>query len=96
VPRWAGGKPLSARFWDKNIIFVVRTNNETSIFTGILERMKGLEPSTFCMASVRKRSRPFAAVRLTSLFAEDFVGARSNVNAPERTTSVTIVTTRRI
>jgi hypothetical protein len=40
-----------------------------------LERMKGLEPSTFCMASERTHSRPFAAVRSTSLFAGDFVGA---------------------
>ena len=38
------------------------------------ERMKGLEPSAFCMASGRTRSRPFAAVRSTSLFAGDFVG----------------------
>jgi hypothetical protein len=49
--------------------------NKTAIFAGLLERMKGLEPSTFCMASERTHSRPFAAVRSTSLFAGDFVGA---------------------
>jgi hypothetical protein len=27
------------------------------------KRMKGLEPSTFCMASARKRSRLFGLVR---------------------------------
>ena len=31
--------------------------------------MKGLEPSTFCMASASNRSRPFAPVRSNRLFA---------------------------
>jgi len=34
-----------------------------------LERMKGFEPSTFCMASASDCSRPFAPVRSNELFA---------------------------
>src|SRR5213075_1816566 len=34
-----------------------------------LKRMKGLERSTFCMARVGERSRPFAWVRQNLLFA---------------------------
>jgi hypothetical protein len=41
--------------------------------------MKGLEPSTFCMASARKRSRPFAPVRSNWPFAA------VSVEASERT-----------
>jgi hypothetical protein len=56
------------------------------------ERMKGLEPSTFCMASVgsvRARSRPFAE----SLYLQVILTPRPNTSERERTTSVTIVTT---
>jgi hypothetical protein len=35
-----------------------------------LERMKGLEPSTFCMANASDRSLLFASVRSNRLFAE--------------------------
>ena len=39
-------------------------------FREFLKRMKGLEPSTFCMANASVRSRPFAPVRSNPLFAE--------------------------
>jgi hypothetical protein len=52
----------------------------------------GLEPSTFCMASQRERSRPFAPVRSKCRFAEHSEN-RPNTSEPERTLSVTIVTT---
>jgi len=45
------------------------------------KRMKGLEPSTFCMASARGRTRPFAPVRSNGLFA----GVLVQASEPERT-----------
>ena len=52
----------------------------------------GLESTTFCMASARRRSHPFAPVRLKS-YLQGFLRTRPNTSEPERTTSVTIVTT---
>jgi len=34
----------------QNCVLVLRCENKTAICRGLLERMKGLEPSTFCMA----------------------------------------------
>jgi hypothetical protein len=45
-------------------LYVASTANERPAFAGLSsKRMKGLEPSTFCMASQSRRSRPFAPVR---------------------------------
>jgi hypothetical protein len=57
--------------------------------------MKGLEPSTFCMANARKRSRPFALVRRNRLFA-GVPGAAPNGSEHERTVSVAIVAIARL
>ena len=54
--------------------------------------MKGLEPSTFCMASASARSRPFAPVRSKRLFAELSL-KRANGSEPERTPSLAILAT---
>jgi hypothetical protein len=51
--------------------------------------MKGLEPSTFCMAKAGGRSRPFASVRRIPSLQRLLVG-RSNVSEPERTRSAAI------
>ena len=52
---------------------------------GRLERMKGLEPSTFCMAKSPRCSRPFAQVRSNRLACSMFVSAsereRTRTNA---------------
>jgi hypothetical protein len=49
------------------------------------ERMKGLEPSTFCMGSASDRSHPFAPVRSNGLLAAVSIGAserkRTRANA---------------
>jgi len=66
---------------------------ELAALQGFPERMMGLEPTTFCMASERRRSHPFAPVRSTACL-RGIWSMRANVNEPERTTSVTIVTTR--
>jgi len=39
-------------FWDTSGTHVAMTVNKTPDLRGFLKRMKGLEPSTFCMASV--------------------------------------------
>jgi len=51
--------------------------------------MKGLEPTTFCMASASGRSLPFAPVRSNWPFAEVFVRA----SEPERTPNLAILAT---
>ncbi len=51
--------------WDSCCLF----QNKNPQFRGFLERMMGLEPTTFCMAKVGRRSRPFARVRRNLLFA---------------------------
>jgi hypothetical protein len=43
--------------WDKVLFRVIDTENRTLLFAGCLERMKGLEPSTFCMANRSRRVR---------------------------------------
>ena len=57
------------------------------------KRMMGVEPTTFCMANASDLSRPFAPVRSNRRFAGS-PSTRANGSEPERTTSVTIVTTR--
>jgi len=44
-------------------------NRKPADLRGFLKRMKGLEPSTCCMASASGRSIPFAPVRSNPLFA---------------------------
>jgi hypothetical protein len=59
-------------------------------FRGLqMERMMGLEPTTFCMAKAGGRSRPFARVRRNLLFAGLRV-RRANGSPPERTSSAAI------
>ncbi len=48
------------------------------------KRMKGLEPSTFCMAKASERSRTFARVRSNRLSAR-LPATRVNPSEPERT-----------
>jgi hypothetical protein len=58
------------------------------------ERMIGLEPTTFCMASardVRTRSRPFAQTGLIPGSSSE----RANATEPERTTNLAILATPR-
>ena len=55
-----------------------------------MERRKGLEPSTFCMANASDRSRPFAPVRSNGLFA----GVRVQASEPERTPNLAILAKR--
>ncbi len=68
-----GGTPCQTRFgvksWDSSGTHVVYSQNKNPQFRGCLERMMGLEPTTFCMAKVGRRSRPFARVRRNLLFA---------------------------
>jgi hypothetical protein len=51
--------------------------------------MKGLEPSTFCMANARDRPHPFASVRSNHCLQRLRVG-RANRREPERTPSAAI------
>jgi hypothetical protein len=46
---------------DKVLFIVVKVMNKTCTFAGILERMMGLEPTTFCMAS--RRSSQLSYIR---------------------------------
>jgi hypothetical protein len=48
---------------DKVRFYVIRTENTTSRFAGILERMMGLEPTTFCMASRRSSQLSYIRTR---------------------------------
>jgi hypothetical protein len=54
--------------------------------------MKGLEPSTFCMASASDRSLPFASVRSNRPIA-GFLSERANGSEPERTANLAILAT---
>ena len=54
--------------------------------------MKGLEPSTFCMANASDRSRRFAPVRSNDLFPGVSVQA-SERTEPERTPNLAILAT---
>jgi hypothetical protein len=54
-----------------------------------LERMMGLEPTTFCMANASDRSLLFAPVRPNRLFA----GLPSQATERERTPSLAILAT---
>jgi hypothetical protein len=54
--------------------------------------MKGLEPSTFCMANARDRSLPFASVR-SNRCLQGFTFTRANVSEPERTPNLAILAT---
>jgi len=54
--------------------------------------MKGLEPSTFCMASASHRALPFAPVRFNPLFA-GISHKRANATEPERTPNLAILAT---
>jgi hypothetical protein len=62
-----------------------RTDDESPASAGLSERMMGLEPTTFCMAKVGGRSRPFACVRRNLSFAAASFGAterqRTRTNA---------------
>src|SRR5262245_6225632 len=51
--------------------------------------MMGLEPTTFCMANTRDRSRPFAPVRSNRLFGAASLW-RANGSEPERRPSAAI------
>jgi hypothetical protein len=53
---------------------------------GFWKRMKGLEPSTFCMASASDRSRPFAPVRSTRCLQDLCPSERTRANPSERRT----------
>jgi hypothetical protein len=54
----------------------------------------GLEPTTFCMASASRRSRPFAFVRSNGLFAAPSP-ERANAGELERTPNLAILATAR-
>jgi hypothetical protein len=56
------------------------------------ERMKGLEPSTFCMANASDRSLLFASVRSSRLLSRFPIG-RANASEPERTLNLAILAT---
>jgi hypothetical protein len=56
--------------------------------------MKGLEPSTFCMANASDRSLLFASVRSNRLFSGFPIG-RANASEPERTPNLAILATPR-
>jgi hypothetical protein len=57
------GRSLGSRFWDTSGTHVAIIATKTPDLRGFLKRMKGLEPSTFCMAKAGGRSRRFARVR---------------------------------
>jgi hypothetical protein len=57
-----------------------------------MERMMGLEPTTFCMASASDRSHPFATVRSNRLFSAFPIG-QANGSEPERTPNLAILAT---
>jgi hypothetical protein len=59
---------------------------------GHSERMMGLEPTTFCMASASDRSRPFARVRSNGVFAASSP-ERASAREPERTLNLAILAT---
>jgi hypothetical protein len=71
---------------------VVSGEYGTCRFAGSLKRMMGLEPTTFCMASARERSRAFAPVRSNRLLAAVSV-QRANSTEPERTPNLAILAT---
>jgi hypothetical protein len=54
--------------------------------------MKGLEPSTFCMANASDRSLLFASVRQTGCL-QRFPCERANKTEPERTPNLAILAT---
>jgi hypothetical protein len=56
---------------------------------GVSERMMGLEPTTFCMASASDRSRPFAQ---SACFGGVGFDERTRMN-PERTPNLAILAT---
>jgi hypothetical protein len=61
-------------------------------FCRVYKRMKGLEPSTFCMANardVRTRSRPCAQNRMVATSPS----GRANPSEPERTPNLAILAT---
>ena len=65
----------------------VSSKRRKAPFYGAFEEAdEGLEPSTFCMANARERSRLFAQVRWNRLFAEHFERP-ANASEPERTMS---------
>ena len=69
-------------------------NRELRLSGAFGKRMKGLEPSTFCMASardVRTRSRPCAQ---SAMFAGSS-SERANASEPERTSILAILATPR-
>jgi hypothetical protein len=64
---------LRRGFWNTQRVVPFRRRSQQRLLhpfpAGFRKRMKGLEPSTFCMARVGGRSRPFARVRSNRLFA---------------------------
>jgi hypothetical protein len=68
---------------------VTKTANKNPRFTGVSERMMGLEPTTFCMASASDRSRPFAQ---SACFGGVGFDERTRMN-PERTPNLAILAT---
>jgi hypothetical protein len=71
---------------------VSQTDDGICRFAGISERMMGLEPTTFCMASasdVRARSRVFAQ---TAWFPGSSA-ERANTSEPDRTPNLAILAT---
>jgi hypothetical protein len=59
---------------------------------GLLKRIKGLEPSNFCMANASDRSLPSAPVRSNGP-AAGISFERANATEPERTLNLAILAT---
>jgi hypothetical protein len=86
--RWAHGRTqFRVQLWDSFGTRVAHSSNKNPDLRGLLERMMGLEPTTFCMANardVRARSRPFAQTAwLRGLRPSE----RTRANPSERRTS---------
>jgi hypothetical protein len=65
-------RAFGVKSWDSSGTHVAYSQNKNPQFRGFLERMMGLEPTTFCMANASGRSRPFAPVRSNASIAGRF------------------------
>jgi hypothetical protein len=75
---------VESSLWGSSGTHVAYSQNKNPQFRGFLERMMGLEPTTFCMASARElrtSSRPFAETSCLQRFGS---GERTAANANER------------
>ena len=59
---------------------------KTPDLRGFLKRMKGLEPSTFCMAS--RRSSQLSYIREAAKYSRGFSRAQKSCGPPERAAAV--------